>query len=248
MAYHLEYFLRLLSRPGVYSLYTVDGPAIEESSVDENAIVAMCRPYFPAWIRLIQEAFRRFDDLHVADPVSRIPVEGARAEYVSHWLVHRLGQEYGRNPYSPARLVEINHLDVLLIEGNEFCVGVRFKKLHGPFLTSNHVSDNQTELRRQGTFPEFRMQTAHVFAGWRSTGGLEPRLRDITLTSETTTSRGNYIRDWIHPIWNAAEGQEPETPQPIPLFPTPTTPADPRIVPRRPTQPSEGTNAQEGQG
>ncbi len=141
---------------------------------------------------------------------------------------------------NPIRLAEDEYrLRFLILAGDEFSVGLRNKRLDGSGTSYQHATKRQTKLRRNNCFPEFRMHVAHVFLGYRFTGGVnevQPRLIDISLSAEYVTTCGWYDVRWRRVIWNEGEGVEPVQPIQAPLFPPPA----PVIRPRRPSEVADG--------
>jgi hypothetical protein len=161
-------------------------------------------------------------------------------------ILERWRQRYGTSGNNPLRLArDENRMEYLFIEGDEFSVGLRNKKLDDCGQCYQHISKRQTALRSEGYFPEFKMHVVQVFLGYRYTGGaneVEPRLTDISLSAEYVTTCGNYDVGWRRIIWAADEGGEPVRPIQPPLIPPPT----PVIRPRRRRADEGGSDAAQG--
>src|SRR5687768_9702766 len=121
-------------------------------------------------------------------------------------ILDRWRQRYGMSGTIPIRLAEDQYgLKYLFMEGDEFSVGLRNKRLNGSGTSYQHASKRQTRLREADSFPEFKMHVAHVLLGYRYTGGaneVQPRLIDISLSSEYVTPCGCYNVRWRRTIWS----------------------------------------------
>jgi hypothetical protein len=212
--------------------------------VDPEAVLALLRPELVTLIGDVREAFSEFDAVL---PVEyRLAVEEARPKAMHLRILDRWRRRYGTSARNPMRLAEDEHrLRFLFIEGDEFSVGLRNKRLSGSGACYQHVSVRQTQLRQTNCFPEFRMHVAHVFLGYRYTGGpneVQPRLLDISLSAECVTPCGCYDVRWRRTVWDADDGIEPVRPIQAPLFPPPA----PTIRPRRSAQGDEASGQQGG--
>jgi hypothetical protein len=125
---------------------------------------------------------------------------------------------------------------ILFVQGQDFDIGLRLKKLDGGYRAYQHDSHQQNDLRRTGqfttqSFPELDFPLAHVFFGYRCTRGLRHQLRDIAISFEGMTARGQYFVDWQRIVWSARGGFDPPFRGTRPLFP----PDEPNfdIQPRR---------------
>ena len=193
----------------------------------------------PELVQHVQGGYDDFD-AYVADAV-RVTVEAARAKFVSCRIQARLRLAYGET--GPRRMIdESDRLTYLLIEGNDFDVGIRAKKLNKQFLSYNHRSRRQDKLRQTEQFFGSGNPRAHVFLGYGMREGLEPALTVITLSSEFQDSSGEWKLSWLYSLWNEAEGTPLIRPIQPDIFPPP-----PRITPRLPAAESEdGTGSQGG--
>jgi hypothetical protein len=207
--------------------------------VDQERIIALLQTQnlFPTLIGCVRGGFDDFDT-HVAIAV-RPSVEGARAKFVNLRMLERLRMEFGEDG-SP-RMIGVDDLAYLLVEGDEFDVGVRVKKLNRHNLSYNHRSGQQDRLRRGQQFFNVGKPTAHVFLGYRMRGGLEPALTRVSISSEYEGENGSWYLDWLYPLWNEAEGLPLIQPIQPNLFP----PTAPIVVPKLPGA-DVGDTAQEG--
>jgi hypothetical protein len=205
--------------------------------VDRDLIIELCRPYFSRLIQCQRRAFEDFDQ--TIPPDVRVTVERSRPNFVYGRTIHHFELEFGRA--GTARVVDGSRLTYLFIEGANFNVGIRCKKLSGRCLSYNHTSWNQENLRGTGCFPEWNLPTAHIFLGYRMRQGLEPAITDIALSSEYRDGNGRWRLNWRHLLWTAGEGENPIRPiQPdLPLLPPPP----PRV--RRKRRPDEASENNE---
>jgi len=196
----------------------------------QDEIIHLCKPYFGHLIEDGQHAFTDFDTL---EPGIRLTVEKARPKFVHERLLALWEQRYGRDGRRKARMAEdCQGIKFLLIEGPKFCVGLRNKRLNRDFISSNHKSDHQSELRGTQSFPEFNMHVAHVFFGLRWTRALVPALSDMSITFECLTVQGRHAVEWRYTFWNASEGDNPQFPtQPL-LIPPQPQPKSPLVKPK----------------
>jgi hypothetical protein len=212
--------------------------------VEPDCVLAFLRTHFDALLGDVQESFKEFDTSIPAR--YRLIIEKARPKAMSLTILDRWRQRYGTSGNNPLRLAKDKHgMEYLFMEGEEFCVGLRNKKLDDCGQCYQHISDRQTELRSQGYFPEFKMQVVQVFLGYRYTDGVdevEPRLTDISLSAEHVTTCGQYDVSWRRVIWDTDEGIEPVRPIQPPLIPPPA----PVIRPRRRRADEGGRDATQG--
>ena len=205
--------------------------------MEPDAILDLFRPRFDELIGDAQAAFSDFDGILPLD--YRLSIERARPKAVSLRVLHRWRERYGTSGNSPIRIAtDETGMEYLFIEGDAFSVGLRVKKLSGCGKSFQHVSQRQTRLRGQESFPEFNLRVAHVFFGYRYTDRADdvvPGLTDMSLSSECVVLGGEYRVRWRRVIWTAAEGVEPVRPIQPSLFPPPP----PIIRPRRRTEGDE---------
>jgi hypothetical protein len=198
--------------------------------VDPDGIVDFLRPHLPILIADLRQAFQVFDER--VPPEYRLIIEGARPKAMQLGLLNTWRQRYGTGATEAIRVARDEHrMEYLFLVGDEFCVGLRNKKMDGGGRSFQHVSRRQTELRSQGTFPEWKLQVAHVFLGFRYTNGdneLQPRLTDISLSQEHVTTSGQYDVTWRRIVWDENEGMEPVRPIQQPLLPPPAPVIRPR--------------------
>jgi hypothetical protein len=101
-------------------------------------------------------------------------------------------------------------LNYLLIEGKEFDIGVRVKKLDEHFLTNNYPTDQQLSIRRDGCFPWMEKPNIPVFLGYRLSDGLQRTLTHIVVTREILNRRTRHREvDWMTVLWTLQEGVLP---------------------------------------
>lgn len=208
--------------------------------MNEDAVCELCEPHYPELVEEIREAFGDFD--HIVADDARPTVLAARAKITNCRLTYRMAARFGRDRTAPIRMQTLNGMDVLVIQGNLFDVGLRLKKFDGHYRSFNHVSDQQTALRTIGEFPrtlfrELEVPTIHLFLGYRCTAGVEPCLRDVALSFEGASVAGRYYVDWHRVIWTPDDGFEPPQTYTPPLFPTGDISPNFDIRPRRPGGP-----------
>jgi hypothetical protein len=223
---------------------TLSGDNLGGVSVEPDAVLALLEPYLPDLIGDVRAAFAEFDAILPLE--YRLSIEEARPMTMSRRVLHLWRQRYGASGNSPIRVgVDGNRMEFLFVEGNEFCVGLRVKKLDDDGQSYQHVSQRQTALRQENCFPEFKMHVAHVFLGYRYTDGADevvPALIDMSLSSERVRVNQRYGVRWRVVIWTAGEGMAPVPIQP-PLFPPPP----PVVRPRRRAE-GDGQAAEGGGG
>ena len=118
--------------------------------MNEVAICDLIAPHYAGIVEDTRDAFADFD--HMVEVSAQPSVLRARAKFTSCRLAHRFEQRHGRDPLAPTRIHDIDGMNILIIEGEEFGVGLRLKKFDCDYRTCNHQSDNQDELRRSGRF------------------------------------------------------------------------------------------------
>ena len=204
--------------------------------MDQQAICAVCKPYYRAFVEVMQESFGDYDGYVI--PAGRPVLLGARPKITSCCLAARMAERFGRDKEAAIRVQNLNGMEVVVIRGSQFDVGLRFKKLDRNYRTSNHVSHQQTVVRQEGRyastlFADIEVPTAHVCLGYRCTEGLEPRLRDVAITSEGADPGGEYFVQWWQVIWTQGDGFDPRqtfTP-PLPMPDKPTFGVKPKRKP-----------------
>jgi len=162
--------------------------------VDRDRVLSVLAPFKPVFLKVTQSAFNSFDAYIPAGP--RVAVEDARANLVNNFAYYLFEMEYGTSKRRRVRVEQEDDLKFLLIEGKDFDVGVRFKKLDQRFISYNHQSERQDELRSQRCFPCMQKHTAHILLGYRQTQTLHPTLSHIALTCE-----GPKGLDWKELLW-----------------------------------------------
>ena len=205
--------------------------------MDQAAIIAFLAQHSDTFVECIREAFADFDT-HVS-PAVRASVEPARPLFVHSRALWRLEMAFGTT--GPQRVVTDRDLRYLYLQGQDFDVGLRVKKLGSDFRCSNHRSEQQDRLRSTRRFL-FPTPVAHVFLGYRMRGGLEPALLDVCLSSEYLATDNSYQLDWVHPLWNAVEGVVPVQPIQQDFAPPPP----PLVVPRQSAEGQENGTGQQG--
>jgi hypothetical protein len=179
--------------------------------VDQRRIVELLdrEAVFPTLIECARGAFQDFDTYVGAEV--RVSVERARPKFVSCRMLARLELMFGVT--GPRRMIrEGDQMSYRLVEGDEFDVGIRGKKLNRHMLSYNHRSGRQDELRDGECFPEMAKPTAHVFLGYQARGGLEPGITKIALTSEFQDLAGRWQLRWAHTLWVEAAAIHPIQP------------------------------------
>jgi hypothetical protein len=144
-------------------------------------------------------------------------------------------QKFGRQ--GTPRMADCGRFSFLLIPGDKWDVGIRFKKLDDNLRSSQHTSEIQDALRQERLYPGME-PTVHVMLGYRMKESLEPRVRSIFLTCE-----GPKENDWERVIWTEGEGMNPAVPFTRPLFQLP----EPKFRERKPdSKPGDSTKPAEG--
>jgi hypothetical protein len=191
--------------------------------VKPEIIVPLAKPHFPAYLKVVKQAFTEFDDWMGAN---RVSVEAARPKVMSCRIAHLLDLEFGRSG-SP-RFVECGGMQYLVIEDGDTRVGLRFKKGDNNYKTYQHQSEIQDQLREDGLYPWD--QAYHAFVTYKIKGGLEPRLHSLAVTFEDKKSVV-----WCHVFWNEADGLNPPQEVYPPLLPPPSEelPPPPKVRPKR---------------
>ena len=195
--------------------------------MDKAAVLRVMEPYNARLIQVMHDAHADFTQL--ITPEAQPTVLRSRAKFTSCRLAYRAEQEFGSKPDGRAWMAKCHGMDILFVQGTEFDIGLRFKKLDGENHTSNHQSEQQDELRVLGRydpqrFPELNTPTVHLFIGYRQTAGLQGRLKEIAYTFERQSARGGSYVAWHEPIWNSLGGDDPQKtdtdPLPFDLPPT----------------------------
>jgi hypothetical protein len=198
----------------------------------QQVIVEAANPHFPVFVKAFRQAFNDFDRW-IPDEF-RVIQEPSRPKFMHCQVLCYLEREFGTTG-SP-RLVNDNGLKYIVIEAEEFDLGVRTKKLSKQFRSYNHTSKRQDDLRRRGLFPN--CMAYHIFLGYCVRSGLVPSLSNIAMTFEDADG----CPVWTYLIWTDEGGINPIQEFQPNLIPDPPAPKV------RPKKPKTGTDGQEKTG
>jgi hypothetical protein len=172
--------------------------------MDHRTALDLIEPCSKKLLQFQLQAYREFDEVHAsgADPTLRLSVERSRPKWVNERINWLLEMEYGAA--GPVRLVKQDDgLKYLLIEGRDFNLGIRAKKLDTGWRSYNHKSDQQDTLRRRGLFDDCDVPTHHLVLGYRDTSDLQPALSHVAITHEC-----NHV-EVVRLLWTASAGVIP---------------------------------------
>ena len=139
----------------------------------------------------------------ISDSAYRLSIEDARAKTVNARVLHLMDMKWGKK--GRIRMVNSHDLRYLLIEGRDFDIGLRPKKLDRNWRSYQAPTDQQESLRQYGVFSWAKKKTYHLFLGYRDAGEVERRITDIAITWERL-ERGVEV---IKKLWNEADGERP---------------------------------------
>jgi len=190
--------------------------------VDHRAVLGIVNGCTEALLADQLRAYGEFDQVHASrtDATLRLSVEGSRPKWVNDRLNYFLEMRYGKR--GPIRMITQGQLRYLFIEGDEFNLGIRAKKVDEHWRSSNHDSAQQDELRTDGLFKCWDIPTYHFVLGYRDSGGLQPEITHVGITWE------HKVVEMIRLLWTKSQGvipfaQEIQPNLDMPPLPKPTT-------------------------
>ena len=170
--------------------------------MDQSKALELIEPIASQLLDIQLLAYKEFDDCH-PEPI-RATVEGARPKWVHDRVCYHLDMAFGKA--GPRRMKDHGGLKYLFVEGPDFNLGIRAKKLDADYRSYQHPSGQQDSLRQSGLFPD-EVPTYHAILGYRDTGGLQPAISHVVLTWEKTADV-----EVIKVLWTASEGRLPVRP------------------------------------
>lgn len=165
--------------------------------MDHRAALDLLDAHESTLLDLQLQAYRDFDDTH-ADGTLKVSVEASRPKWVNTRVNHLLEMHFGT--IGPVRLQTDGQLKFLFIEGDDFNLGVRAKKVDANWRSCNHDSGQQDFLRQDGHFPGWNVPTYHLVLGYRQTEGLQPAISHVGITWERQSV------EMIRLLWTKSEG------------------------------------------